>query len=455
MKRIRLHIANLVALKERSKQLIRGGNRVEELDDLKTMLRISKCIVSILSLFLGVDWLNGENWSEWRGSRGDGIVGKSNFARQWSARENVLWKVDLPDRGNSSPVIWEDRIFVTCAEEDGLERSLICFNRSDGERLWKRSVTYAENDPTHATNPWCAATPATDGEAIYVWNGSAGATAYDFEGKQLWHRDLGKFVHQWGHASSPRIYKDSVIFFGSPGPRVILTALDRKTGRTLWERTLDEVASPPDELHGSFVTPLLWQNGERTELLVPLPGYLASFDPDTGSEIWRCEGLGRLAYVDALLGPDVILAFSGFRGPAIGMRKPGPRETGNLTASHRIWKNDTIIQRVGSGVVVGDRFFLCGRKGELQCGDTSTGEIVWTQDLREQNWGAISLVGNLLYLTDQASVTRVFEPSDRFRLLHENQMEAGERSNATLGFYGDQLFLRTFRHLYAIGLKPR
>ncbi len=414
-------------------------------------MRISVWVTLAASLFAGAVGVQAGNWSGWRGPHGDGHVAESNYARQWSASDNVLWKTALPDAGNSSPVIWGNRVFVTCSEDGGKERSLICFDRSNGAILWKRSVRYDEDDPTHATNPWCAASPATDGEVVYVWNGSAGATAYDFEGREIWHRDLGTFVHMWGHASSPRIYQDTVIFFGSPGPRVVLTALDRNSGETVWTRELDEVVSPPQELHGSFVTPYLWQNGERDELLIPLPGYLASFDPANGAELWRCDGLGQLTYTDAMVGEDVILAFSGYRGPAIGMRKPGSKDTGNLTESHRIWKNDTVVQRVGSGVVVGNRYFLCGRKGELQCGDIHTGEIIWSQDLREQNWGAISLVGKDLYLTDQSSVTRVFAPSDHFELRYENKMEPGERSNATIGFHKGVIFLRTFKHLYAIG----
>lgn len=147
------------------------------------------------------------------------------------------------------------RVFVTCAENGGKERSLICFDRSDRAILWKCSVRYEKDDPSHATNPWCAATPATAGEAVYVWNGSAGATAYDFEGREIRNRDLGTYVLMWGYASSPRIYQYTVIFFGSLGPRVVLTALDRKSGETVWTRELDEVVSPPQQLHGSFVPP--------------------------------------------------------------------------------------------------------------------------------------------------------------------------------------------------------
>jgi len=391
------------------------------------------------------------SWPEWRGPGGDGVVGKGPFPLSWSAEKNVGWKASLPAPGNSSPVVCEDHVFVTCANIDGSERSLLAFDRATGKSLWNRAVPFADKDPTHATNPWCAPSPATDGRRVFVWNGSAGATAYDFAGQQLWHRDLGQFVHQWGHASSPRVYGDTVIVFGSPGPRVLLTALHRKTGATVWERTLAEVASPPQELHGSFATPLLWRNGSRTELLLPLPGMLASFNPDTGEELWRCEGLGALTYSDALVGPGVVLAFSGFRGPAIGMRAPKPGETGNLTASHRLWKNDTVIQRVGSGVIVGQRFYVSGRRGELQCGDIRTGEIFWTHHLREQAWGSISRAGDILYLTDQASRTHVFEPAEAYRAIGTNVLGAGERTNSTIAFADGQLFLRTFENLYAIG----
>lgn len=389
-------------------------------------------------------------WPEWRGPNGDGLVTQTGFSLQWSPEENILWEAALPAPGNSSPIVYDDRVFVTCANADGTERSLFAFDRATGKQLWRRTVAYPEDDPTHATNPWCAATPATDGETVYVWNGSAGAIAYDFEGNQLWRRDLGKFLHMWGHASSPRLFRDTVILFGTPGPRVVLTALDKKTGETVWENSMDEVTSPPDELHGSFVTPLLWRNGSRSEMLIPMPGHLASFDPATGKELWRCEGLGKLTYTDAMLGKDLILAFSGFRGPAIGMRKPAPQETGNLTESHRIWKNDTIIQRVGSGVMAGGRFYLCGRKGELHSGDIYTGETLWTHNLREQAWSSISLVDGLLWLTDQAAITRIFKPGDAFDLVEENAMRAKERTNSTLAFSNRQLFLRTHQRLYCI-----
>lgn len=391
-----------------------------------------------------------DNWPEWRGVDGDGFSDELTVPVKWGGQQNVLWKVDLPAPGNSSPIVFGDRVFLTSANDDGTERSLMAFDRKSGELHWKRSKEYLQSDPTHATNPWCAASPATDGESVFTWDGSAGAAAYDYSGKLLWQRDLGAFVHQWGHGSSPRLYKDTVIIFGGPGPRVLLTALDKETGETVWEKDLSHIGSEPQELIGSFATPFIWQNGNRTELLLPLPGYLASFDPDSGKEIWRCEGLGPLAYSDAMVGEGMILAFSGFKGPSFGMRAPGEGESGNLTKSHRIWFNEVSEQRVSSGVIIGDRFYMCGRRGPLKCGDVSTGEILWVHDLGEQAWGSISHVQNRLYLTDQTGVTHVFKPGDRFELIERNVLAKEDQGNATIAFSDGQIFLRTHRHLYAI-----
>ncbi len=401
-------------------------------------------------LITGGSFATAGEWTEWRGRGGDGIVAQGAYPIEWSAAENILWKAALPAPGNSSPIVFGDRIFVTCANDDGTERGLYCFDRASGNLRWSHSLPHETPDPTHATNPWCAPSPATDGERLFVWNGSAGAAAYDFEGKLLWQRDLGTFAHQWGHASSPRLCGDSVIVFGGPGPRVVLTALDKRNGATLWERELSEAAGPPDELRGSFVTPFLWQNGSRSELLVPLPEYLASFDPNSGEELWRCRGLGSLTYTDPIVADDMIIAFSGFKGPAFGMRQPTATEMGDLTETHRIWLNETVEQRVGSGVAIDGRYYLAGRKGQLKCGDIRTGEILWTHDMGEQCWSAVAYSQGLLYLTDQSSVTRIFKPGDQYEEVARNAMNAKERGNASIAFDNGQLFLRTHQALYAI-----
>ena len=127
-----------------------------------------------------------DNWPEWRGADGDGFSDESTVPLKWTHQQNVLWKTELPAPGNSSPIVFGDRVFLTCANDDGTERSLMAFNRKSGALLWKRSKRHLQPDPTHATNPWCAPSPATDGQRVYTWNGSAGAAAYDYSGKLLW-----------------------------------------------------------------------------------------------------------------------------------------------------------------------------------------------------------------------------------------------------------------------------
>jgi outer membrane protein assembly factor BamB len=420
---------------------------------MKPMKHTPICL-ALLTLALP---LCADNFPQWRGPNGDGVIASpapEAFPFRWSDSDNVLWKTKLEFPGNSSPIVYGNRIFLTSANDDGTKRSLLCFDRATGRKLWQRDTAYDQPDPTHKTNPWCAATPATDGRTVFTWNGSAGAAAYDIEGKRLWSRDLGTVTHRWGHASSPRIYKDTVIIHVGPGPNVALYALDKRTGATVWKTALPWATDEPQAMKGSFATPLLWHNGGRDELLLPLPGYLTSFDPNTGRELWRCGGLGDLTYSDALVGEGLILGFSGFKGPAIGMRQPAPTETGDLTETHRLWQESSIYSRVGSAVLLDGRFYICDRKGPLQCGDARTGEAVWTHDLREQTWSPITRLGGRLYLTDQAAVTYVFRPGDRFDVIAQNTMAPEDRTNATITFSNGQLFLRTDRYLYAIASPP-
>ncbi len=138
------------------------------------------------------------DWPAFRGPHGDGITEETGFPLEWSTEKNVRWKLKLPNRGNESPIVSNGRVFVTSATEKGTERRLHCVDRKTGDLLWTKTVSVEGDEPTHQTNPFGAATPAATGERVVVWHGSAGLYCYDFDGKQLWKRDLGKFGHVWG-----------------------------------------------------------------------------------------------------------------------------------------------------------------------------------------------------------------------------------------------------------------
>src|SRR5947207_5455714 len=167
----------------------------------------------------------GSNWPQWRGAQGTGVSAEKNLPLHWGTNENVRWRVPLPERGNSTPIVWGQRVFITQATEN--RRTVRCFSRGDGKLLWQSVVTYPEKEPTHETNPLCSASPVTDGERVIASFGSAGVVCYDFHGKQLWQHDLGKCDHIWGNAASPVLYGDLVILNFGPGERTFLLAMDK------------------------------------------------------------------------------------------------------------------------------------------------------------------------------------------------------------------------------------
>jgi outer membrane protein assembly factor BamB len=176
-----------------------------------------------------------ENWPAWRGPQGSGVSSEKALPLTWNKTDNIRWRVDLPGPGNSSPIVWGDRVFVSQAVEAENRRTLMCFDRATGERLWQKGVTYTEEEPTHDTNPYCAGTPATDGEYVYVCFGSPGVYAYDFDGNEVWHRDLGKLIHIFGTAVSPIVVGDLCIVNFGPGQNARLVALNKFSGDIEWE----------------------------------------------------------------------------------------------------------------------------------------------------------------------------------------------------------------------------
>jgi outer membrane protein assembly factor BamB len=398
-----------------------------------------------------------ENWPQFRGPNGNGTTPDRGFPLNWSAEQNIAWKTELPGPGNSSPIVWEDRVFLTVATEEGSKRSVLCLDRASGEALWHRTIEYEGDEPTHEMNPYCAATPVTDGEAVYAFHGSAGVVAYDLEGNRLWHRDLGRFEHIRGNASSPILFRDLVLILGSPGSNVALIALDQRTGQTVWKRELPDAEDPnagreKKTWRGAWSTPVVIENRGRPELIVALPNRVRGFNPYTGRAYWKCEGLGPLAYASPIVDPENhrVVATSGFGGPAIGLRLPGAGASGDVTETHRLWRNtEKIQQRIGTGVVRGDHVYLCSAPGIAQCIEMETGERVWRSRLAEHRvWTSPTLVGDRLYITDDVGTTHVLRASSA-----TNSLGDGETTRASPAFSEGQIFIRTYDHLYCIGTR--
>src|SRR5688572_10193041 len=251
-------------------------------------------------LALAASSLDAANWPAWRGPTGLGLCEEKGLPVKWSKTEHVKWRVPLPERGNSTPIVWGNRIFVT--QPAGERRTLICMDRADGKLLWQQGVVTREKEPTHQTNPYCSASPVTDGERVIVSFASDGLYCYDFAGKELWKRDdLGRQIHIWGNGSSPVLYGDLCCLNFGPGETTYLLAVEKKTGKTVWKKDEDTGYGKKDKdpAHGgtyigSWTTPVIMQVEGKDQLLMSWPGRLAAYDPQTGSELWNCAGLNPL-----------------------------------------------------------------------------------------------------------------------------------------------------------------
>jgi len=399
---------------------------------------------------------NAENWPAWRGALGTGISAEQNLPTHWSTTQNIRWKVALPEPCNSTPIIWDDHVFLTQGLDGGKRRALLALDRHTGEKLWQREVECGVNETSHRQNPPCSGSPVTDGKAVYAQFGSAGVVAYDFNGNRLWHRDLGKIIHVFGNGSSPVIYDDLLIIFHGPGePSTFLTALDRKSGKTVWR---SDETSLSHNLFGSWSTPVVVRVGDRDEVIMPLPGkkvggtgLFKAYNPRTGEVLWQCEGLGTELYATPVFnsGSHLVIGISGHNGPTMAVR-PGGK--GNVTGSNRLWRTETKNpQRVGSGIIHDGLLYLADETGTMTCVVAKTGEPVWKERLGGNLWGSILLADRKLYVSNLEGDTFVVQPGRTFKLLAKNRI--GETTYAALAPSDGELFLRTYKHLYCISAK--
>ncbi len=401
-------------------------------------------LAAILSLSVSSD-ASADNWPAWRGPLGTGHCKETNLPLTWSNRENIKWKVELPDAGNSTPIVWGDRVFISQAENEGKLRSLICFHRADGRQLWKQTIEYDEPETTHRTNPYCSSSPATDGQRIFVWHGSAGFFAYDLDGKELWRKDLGQFEHIWGNASSPVLYDGKVILHAGPGTPTFLVAMDQESGEEIWRNDDLYDTTRRGANAGSWSTPVIYQENGRDLLLLSVPHELAAFNPADGSKVWRCEGLTQLVYTSPLVGKDLVVAMSGYGGAAIGVRTGG---SGTVTESHQLWRHPRNPQRVGSGIIVGDHIYILHDSGVATCYHAATGEEAWSGRLAG-TWSSMVHADGRLYILDSSGNTHVLKVTpEKLEVLATNRL--GESTRSSLAISDGQIFIRTYRHLYCI-----
>jgi len=383
-------------------------------------------------------------WPRWRGPTGQGLVSGSGYPDTWSATQNVLWKTPVPGRGNSSPIVWGDRIFLTTATEDGRRLSLLAYRRSDGVRLWETVAPDGRTDNgTHYKNGYASSTPATDGERVYVSFGPRGLFAFDMNGKLVWRRDLGAMDPYHGAAGSPLLYKNRVILYQDQWQGSFIAAFDTRTGQQLW-RTAREASV-------GWGTPIAVRVVDHDEVIVNGQSRVHAYDPDTGRELWRCNGSTYESIPTPVVGYGMVFCSSGRAGPTLAIR-PGGR--GDVTRTHLAWESPRGSPFVPSPILVGSQLYIVNDMASIVTSlDGMTGRTLWQGRLgvaRREGFSAspVAVDGKVFFTNDEGE-TFVVRAGPTFELLHVNDI--GESTLASPALVDGRWYIRTARNLIAIG----
>jgi outer membrane protein assembly factor BamB len=389
-------------------------------------------------------FVHADDWPSWRGPNGDGHTKEANLPTKWTAK-SVVWKTALPGEGQSSPVIWGERIFLTASLEKGKKRLVLCVDRNKGSILWAEEAWSGTPEPTHKMNGWATPTCVTDGERVVAFFGKGGLHCYTVDGKKLWSRDLGPFAGLWGTSACPIIVGDVVIQNCDSTANAFIVGIDRKTGKDVWK------TPRPTPEKGGWSTPVLVDAGQHKEVVVNGEAFVIGYDPTTGKELWRCKTFNGRGEPTVTPGRGLVFVVNGLAGDIYAL-KPGG--AGNVTKSHMAWHTPRKGERdQPSPILVGNYLLVADMKGITTCYDAASGKFLWKDRLRGSFTSSPIAAGGLAYFQNEAGETFVVEPGPEFKVVAENKLGAGpnEIFRAALSPSHGQIFSRSQTHLYCIG----
>ncbi len=402
------------------------------------------------------------DWPRFRGPNGSGIAEAAQPPTTWSDSQNIKWKTATPGPGSSSPIMVSNKIFLTCwsgyADGTGndpskLKRHLICLDRSTGKELWSRDIGAEPNvdyyDEFLKEHGYASQTPASDGERVYVYYGKAGALAYDLNGKELWHVNLGteSNAKNWGTASSPILYQDKVVINASEESHAVY-ALDKKTGAQVWKAEANSLAYV-------FGTPIVVEHDAQADLVLNVPEELWALNPDNGKLRWYAEtGLPGNIAPSVVTGEGLVFAFGGF--PRLGAVAVRPGGKGNLT-KNVVW-NSNISTYIPTPVLNDGALYFASDAGFATCLDAKNGTLIYKERLAGASasgrgkpfYAAAVLADGNVYAVSRYGGTYVFAASKQFKLIANNRLNDTSQFNGTPAISGKQIFLRSDRFVYCV-----
>lgn len=407
-------------------------------------------------LFFSFNLVSAGNWPHWRGPSANGLSDEKNLPVRWGAEENIVWKLQMTDRSGSTPIIWGDKIFLNTAE--GEELYLWCVDKKKGTMLWKQKLGSGNYLPRK--HNMSSPSPVTDGKTVFVLTGTGILKSIDFNGKELWSRDIqqeyGKFGLNWGYASSPLLFENALyvqVLHGmkTDDPSYILK-IDAKNGKTIWkvERPTDAQRESPD----SYTTPAVLRYGKTVEIVISGGDYVTGHDPATGKELWRAGGLNpdNNPFYRVVASPVVFgdMIYVPTRVKPLQVFKAGGR--GDITKTHLVWSTVNGPD-VPTPATDGKYFYIANDKGIMWCLDAKDGKEIYGQKrIASASYSASPLLADgKVYMTSEDGLTTVVKAGAEFEVLAENNLNEYTLSSPAVS--NGQLFIRTTKHLYCIGKK--
>ena len=395
-----------------------------------------------------------ENWPQWRGPNLNSTSPETDLPVKWSPHENVAWSVPLPAWSGATPIVWGDHVFLNVAEGGNLY--LWCVDRRGPKVAWKKLL--GDGDHKERKQNMSTPSPVTDGKNVWALTGTGMLKAFDFDGRELWTRDIqkeyGRFGLNWGYASSPLLYQDSVyvqVIHGmkTRDPSYILR-IDKMTGKTLWR--IERPVTANRESHDSYSTPTLAKIGDTTQLVVLGGDVVTGHDLKTGEEMWRMTGFnptndGAYRTIASATFADGII-FAPTRERPLQAFKAGGH--GDITKSALLWKFNNGPD-VPTPLVDGHDLVSINDRGIVWRLDGTTGkEIYGSQRLKPGTYSASPVLADgKIYVTNEDGVTTIFKSGPKFEIVAENNMD--DYCLSTIAISEGQLFLRTEKALHAIG----
>ena len=409
---------------------------------------------AVCTIVLTVTAVRAENWPQWRGPSGNGISTETNLPVRWTTTENIAWKLPLPTWSGSTPIVWGNHIFLNVADHGSL--FLWAVDRTKGEAIWKRHL--GDGDHRERKQNMSTPSPVTDGTGVWVMTGTGILKAFDFNGKELWVRDIqkeyGPFGLQWGYGSSPMLFGDSLFVQVLHGMRTddpsYILRISKANGRTIWRQERPTIAQ--GESPDSYTTPVMARHGSELELVITGGDAVTGHDVNTGKELWRANVLNpsndyaNRIVASPVVNGELIIAPSRER-PMVAI-KPGGR--GDVAKSHVMWQFQNGPD-VPTPVTDGTYVYVANDRGIMWCLDAKTGkEIYGRQRLRPSTYsGSFTLADGKLYITNEDGLTTVLRAGPKFEILAENNFDDYTLSSPAIS--DGQIFIRTTAALWAVG----